>query len=141
MLKHKQLIKHDVDNSQYGDCFRTAIACLLNMNPLDVPHVFENGDFTGGREVMDAWLYAKGFNLVSFCFDYSPEEVLALMENSNPKTEYLLVGKSPRGFDHNVVCIGGKVVHDPWEFDGGIVDRCTTGFTWVEILSPVSPNP
>ena len=39
MIFHSQLIKHDPDNGQWGDCFRTCIACIFNVhNVTDVPH-------------------------------------------------------------------------------------------------------
>ena len=41
MTPHKQLIKHDPENGQWGDCGRTAIACLLDLHPSDVPHFWE----------------------------------------------------------------------------------------------------
>jgi len=39
MRFHKQLItNHNPESGIFGDCQRTAIACLLDKHPSDVPH-------------------------------------------------------------------------------------------------------
>jgi hypothetical protein len=67
MTPYKQLVKHDPFNGQYGDCARTAIACLLNMHPSEVEHFLEDGCADGEvfwRRV-NGWLSARGaFNLL-----------------------------------------------------------------------------
>ena len=39
MTPHKQLNRHRPEEGVFGDCYRTAIACLLDLRPQDVPHV------------------------------------------------------------------------------------------------------
>jgi hypothetical protein len=38
MTPHKQRFRHDPANGIYGDCWRTAIACLLDIQPEEIPH-------------------------------------------------------------------------------------------------------
>ena len=38
---YKQLNEHNPDEGVYGDCYRTAIGCLLNIPPEFVPHFCE----------------------------------------------------------------------------------------------------
>ena len=38
MKFYKQLHKHDPDNGVWGDCHRTAIGCLLDIEPELIPN-------------------------------------------------------------------------------------------------------
>ncbi len=35
MKNLKQIVKHDPDNDQYGDCYRSAIACILDYDSVE----------------------------------------------------------------------------------------------------------
>ncbi len=37
MLQHRQLFLHEPERRSFGDCHRTALACLLNLPPEEVP--------------------------------------------------------------------------------------------------------
>lgn len=137
MTPHKQTIKHDPARGLYGDCYRTAIASLLDLPPESVPH-FCDGPETKGDDVTGRareWLAGRGLSLVRlplFCSDVGP--VFELMGECNPGALYLLTGQSPRGFNHVVVCRGGKLAHDPSQEGGGLVGPCDDGAFWVEII-------
>lgn len=38
MQYHKQLNKRDPENGVFGDCYRTAVACILDKHPSEVIH-------------------------------------------------------------------------------------------------------
>lgn len=124
MIPHKQLVKHDPPNS-YGDCLRTAVACILNIEPLtEVPHFNHDGaseDVTYKRLV--AWCETR--NLAPFYSFYDGanplETVLDFMKRTNPNIDYLLLGMSQSG-PHVVVCRDDKIVHNT---------------AWVEQLRPI----
>lgn len=92
-----------------GDCFRAAVASVMEL-PLDgVPHFMLFGD-----KWLDAffmWMEERGFS-VSFttdAFDVPTD------------TFYLLTGKSPRGdFKHTVVARNSETLHDPHPMGGGV---------------------
>jgi len=137
MNAYKQIYRHDPENGIYGDCYRTAIGCILNREPEKIPHFTEQcqlktmGD---SGKLAAAWLKDEGFSMVSFAFDLDPDGVLELMGEMNPDVYYILSGESKTGVNHCVIANGAKIIHDPSLDDSGIVGRCDDGLTWIEIL-------
>lgn len=144
MDKHKNLIKHDPDNGQYGDCVRTAIACLLSLRPEQVPHFFSDGD--NPKWDVDVIEFLSPFNLSYFMFplklgeDQDHNLILDVMRVNNPDTLYLLYGTSKTGCNHNVICKAGEIIHDPTQGDPGIVGPCDDGLYWIGLIIPAHPT-
>ena len=141
MTPHKQLFRHNPEQGVYGDCFRTAIGCLLDLAPVDVPHFAEGTD--SGREALDrAAVWLKHRDLAMFTVAFGGEtpvaDVLAHMGVMNPGVYYLLSGTSRNGTNHTVVAHGGEIVHDPALDDSGIVGPMDHGMFLVEVLIPLS---
>ncbi len=131
-------IKHDPDNGLYGDCFRACIASVLEMELEEVPHFYDgfDGDMDGDAEYKIN--HAK--NWVRNNTDYILSDIPILMKDQDGK-EYslydasnflrrefsgvhvILTGKSGAGdFNHSVVALNGRVVHDP--NGSGVVGPC-----------------
>lgn len=127
MTKYPQLIKHvrgTEDPAEIGDCFRTSIACLLDVPPAEVEH------FTALAELEKAdsdklaidWLAARGWELVFYrkgakvdaWFDHVTGERFE-QPPLEPDEYYLGSGWSPRipNVYHTVVCQNGEIVWDP----------------------------
>lgn len=140
MIYRKQLFRHDPANGVYGDCHRTAIACLLNLEPEQVPHFglnFDNGELF--HHQVREWLASQGLCQVDSVFNASLDEVLLTQEALNPGVHYLLGGKSRTGCGHTVVACGGKIVWDPSLDDAGIIAPFDAdGLYWVTYLVPIS---
>jgi hypothetical protein len=98
-------VLHDPDNGRYGDCWRTAIACLMGLpDPTEVPH-FVADDLTGGEHYWTAtnrWLNGHGYYLNTVWLDEVPPGRVAVAS-----------GKSPRGTQHAVLWRNGTLWHDP----------------------------
>lgn len=139
MTPHKQLFRHDPDNEIYGDCHRTAIACILDLRPEDVPHVF-SGDKLASSSMaeMDAFLSDR-FELRQAIFPYpgtlQMSDILESMEMLNEGLHFILGGTSRNGTGHSVVCSGGVIAHDPSLDDSGIVGPMSDGLWWVTVLT------
>ena len=129
MRFHKQLITEvDPDQGLYGDCYRTVIACLLDMEILDVPNfadpaVYEksvSGTFTGA---VDEWLKRHGYDraIIRFPTSAPPESVLRRFRDRF--CYWILAGRGARGCNHAVICYRDGVVHDP--SDSGVIGPCT----------------
>lgn len=143
MIFRKQLIRHDPENGKYGDCHRTALACLLNREPETVPHLFDSAavvDGGAGFERFNEWLIKEGGVLmVTVAFDLDPSGLLRWAEAMNPGV-YWLMGCQSRIANHTVVCCGGEVVCDP-SWTPTPVDelrRSTDGYVWYTVLVPRS---
>ncbi len=142
MLKQKQKFKHDPDNDVWGDCFRTCIASLLDLDANIVPHFAHGCNTTEEWEKCyqqtDEWLKERGLYFVQIPLTGDLETILEMMNNSNPTLNFLICGESKNGTNHNVVCRGGEIVCDPSLDDSGIVGPTDEGVIWVEFLVPLS---
>lgn len=127
MQFHKQLNKHNPEKRQWGDCHRTAIACVLDLHPSDVPHFNHGGP--GAAEVNEhikRWLLSRGLMSISIAFpgETPLDDILRSVAVANyeyPDLCYLLGGRSRTGVNHTVVCRGEKIIHDPSQVDAGII--------------------
>lgn len=133
MIPHRQLITHDPDNGRYGDCYRTCIASILNIeSPALVPHFY--GDDGVQIKQSRAWLSRRGLSLAHFYFDgTSPLD--AIMDNSaalSPGSPLILSGLSALGCNHSVVVLDGQIACDP--SGNGIVGPCTDGYWWIAVI-------
>lgn len=146
MIKQKQAFRHDPDNGIYGDCFRTAVACILEVPRDEVPHVFHDGCESKTAETrMDEWLAERGLAQWVIAFQgegLSLEQLLAPINSAKPKSfpEYLLYGRSKNGTDHVVVCKGNEIAWDPAIDGSGIVGPCNDGHWWLVALCVTRPN-
>lgn len=138
MIKQKQLCHHDPDNGVYGDCFRTVIACLMDLEPRQVP-LFHEHNITSNSTQVEAyrkWLSSKGLGLFEVCLSGELKNILNHINSTNPNEYYLLTGEAPGGVDHVVICRGNKIVWDTSQDNTGIVGpRINDGFYWISVLT------
>lgn len=148
MIPQKQLYRHDPENGVYGDCHRTAIACLLDFPVEEVPHWFEGipADTPEDERCEMAlkleveWLASHGLRLINIAYpgELSLEEVLQCQQYQNPGIRYLLGGTSVNRCGHTVICLGKSIVHDPSldaEGDGHtIAGPMDDGLWWVSFI-------
>lgn len=149
MMYYKQLLKHDPKNGIYGDCHRTALGCLLDLTPAEVPHFCGHAEEAkaAGRHhdwvlEQERWLNRKGYTAVDVLFGGSrgdcAREVLDFMAVRNPAAYYLMGGTSPRGYNHTVVCRGGEFEWDPHMEGGYLVSPMDHGYYELTFLLPVN---
>jgi hypothetical protein len=115
MTPHMMTVPHDPPNT-FGDCYRTCIACVLDVPPESVPHPGRKGS-EHWNELMvevDAWLAERG--LYSMMLKDTPEKIA---KHCDYFGYHLIAGQSPRA-PHYCVGLGGKVVHDPSPLGGGL---------------------
>lgn len=135
MKPQKQLHRHRPPTT-YGDCFRTAIAIVLDMDAADVPH-FMDGGVSGddGADAAEAWLNARGMTAINIVCDGARplQAVLDSIAGTNLRQlpVFLLTGTSRNGCAHVVVACNGDIVCDPSLDDSGIVGPCDDGYYWL----------
>lgn len=123
--QHQRFLERDGDIP--GDCWRTAIACLLEIPRDDVPHFIHEH---GGDEESTDWWYAT----VAFVEAARPGWTLVCLRPYFPiyahpedgPARVVLTGGSPRGaWLHCVVAdaITGELVHDPFPDGTGVTDH------------------
>ncbi|WP_407146278.1 hypothetical protein [Bradyrhizobium sp. ORS 86] len=139
MKPQKQLNRHLPEQGIYGDCHRTAIAIVLDMDAKDVPHFMDASAYEEGSELahgrIEAWLNARGFVTISVPFRGQDDlgQILQLIAVANPvsKPVYILRGRSRSGGNHAVVCCDGVIACDPSLDAAGIVGPCNDGHYWL----------
>ena len=149
MKYHKQLIHHDPDKGQFGDCFRTALACLLDCDsPEDVPHFFDgvraenNEDAKRAIDKTIGWLRERGFVRVRVMYDVEKlSDVLRAVRNTAPDIPYLLTGISKNDVGHVVICCNDEIIHNPSSNDivGPYVDSAGVSYFDVDFILGALP--
>lgn len=121
MQFQKQAFRHDPDNGIHGDCWRTAIACILGLDRDAVPHTHsaEPGELSG---TINGFIQDRGLDLFSIYIDGSLTVKEALIEASKfQKHPFMFIGESRTGTNHVVIAQDGEIIHDPSQVDSGII--------------------
>lgn len=144
MTPHKQLFNHNPEVGVYGDCFRTAVACLLDVEPADVPHRHEKISGAEQDALVGDWLRERGLFLVTWAYHGTGEYALSQKDaleyacGLHRGVHHLFSGKSGNGHDHVVIAKNGKIIHDPSRNDAGIVGPCSDGYWWVNFIGKMT---
>lgn len=149
MMRHKQMYLHNPEQLQFGDCHRTAFACLLNIPVEDSPHFIgeyerrkaadPDDESYNWQQHQEEWLNGLGYTTADISYDGTQplESLFQYMHARNPEILYLLGGESPRGTNHTVVCRGGGFEHDPHPDGGFIVGPMDNGMYEVTFILPL----
>jgi hypothetical protein len=126
---HKQLVRHDPANGRHGDCYRTALACLLGLRPDEVPHFADEAATKGQSFQRKAgeWLADRGLALVRQWYPGGIADlpgILCRVACENTGSYYLVTGRSPTGVNHVVIARNHRIVWDPHPDDVGLVGPC-----------------
>lgn len=141
MTPFKQLYKHDPDKGIWGDCHRTAIGCLLDIPPEQLPHFWQDKHDEPVYIIMqdiNVYLHNIGYYLASFSVQsHSTEDILVWMKEMNPNLYYLLTGMSKNQVGHTVICCNDAIIHDPSLDDSGIIGPVDEDTFIIELLVPI----
>lgn len=115
---------HDPSRGLHGDCYRAALASLLDMPLADVPHFVKYPD-DERRAVYREFLQPLGLIPVAV----PGPTFMAAIVGSGIDCYHLILGKSG-GCPHTCVGLNGAIVHDPsppmpgveWGLDGSLDD-------------------
>lgn len=140
MTPQKQLFRHEPSEGVIGDCWRTCFACLLDIQPHEVPH-FCDGDLWDNGPAATAnakeFLATHGLSCIDYAVSGELGDVLRSIGACNPGLHYMLSGKSRTGCNHLVICCDDAIVWDPSLDDAGIVGPCEPdGYYWITWLVP-----
>jgi hypothetical protein len=149
MKPQRQLIEHCPEEGRYGDCHRTCIAAILDLDAANVPHFCDYGpenappighpDHFATKQ--DAWLGAFGLSTftVAYAGSASLDEVMGWTSKQSPSVPLILTGQSSLGSNHSVVVLNGQIVCDP--SGNGIVGP-TLENTWeLTAIAAISGRP
>ncbi|WP_295805905.1 hypothetical protein [uncultured Nitratireductor sp.] len=137
----KMLVEHDPEKGTWGDCHRTAIAAVLGLPPVSVPHFYRFGPNRSSEETqaeINEWLHGYGALRevhVLYPGELELKEILETMHAVNPGALFLLGGTSRNGTGHTVVCRDGHIIFDPSHKESGIVSPMEDGYWWITFLA------
>lgn len=134
MTPYKQLFRHNPAEGVYGDCARTAVACLIDVHPSEIPHEHRQHADGEQRALIESWLRPRGYAIGFLGMPCDPEHMMQVMKVSNPGMYYMLSGTSRTGVAHVVICKDDEIVWDPSLDDAGIIGRCPDDLTYIEFL-------
>lgn len=152
MLEQKQLFLHEPLKGQYGDCHRTALACLLEIPVTQSPHFigeWEERNYWKARgeyqepyswiDEQEKWLNSLGYTSVDIMFngEMPIEDLFDFMFARNRHVYYMLGGQSSRGTNHSVICLGGEWAWDPHPEGGFLVGPLNSGVWEITFILPV----
>ena len=113
-----QTISHDPDNGKWGDCYRTAIACILGWDdPETVPHFYHgNTDENTDDQHTAKYRWLAEIGLISVRLGYPAAEwtLGQLLDNFRHLDHpYLIGGSTEDGIGHVVIAERNRIVWDP----------------------------
>lgn len=140
--QQKQLFTHDPENGQHGDCWRTCVACLLDIPCEAVPHVHKDMSPEQWREwtilALDEFSHVAITMAITPGEDGSPstmEEAAKFAWKYCAPIPFILSGLSPRSVNHAVVVYTPDFIHDPSQQGGGLIGPCEpTGYWMAEYI-------
>lgn len=147
MILQKQLIETDVNAGIWGDCYRTALASILGLSAIEVPHFYEDvqsdmGDKwdwgTATLAWIDGWLAERGFVRFALLFGEGIEiwQALSLAGKVAAGQSYLLSGRTSSGLAHVVICRGDQIIWDPSKYNLGLSQPMGQSNMWLlEIIA------
>lgn len=139
--RQKQFFSHDPENGQHGDCWRTGVACLLDMPREQVRHEHKDHSPTEWKKWTRKVLDEYGHTSISIPFKWmdgsDPDmyEAARFVWDTIGSMPFLLAGQSGRGVNHVVVVYTPDDIHDPAISGGGLDGPChPDGFWWAEFI-------
>jgi hypothetical protein len=137
MRPQKQLFQHAPEIGVYGDCHRTALACLLDVDLLEIPH--EHKDFQTAMEFPhNKWLEDRGLMLATLSVPgntMSMQDLLDALRTRYPGIHMIFSGRSIRNVNHCVIVRDGRVVWDPHPIESPLCMPCDDGYWHVEFVA------
>jgi len=128
-----------------GDCHRTCLAMILNMDRDDVPHFMQDVPYNSTAEDPESqaaaqaerdWLAQRGLTTASWAFAGVTLEDVVQVVSSQTNAAVILGCMSQNRTNHSVVLYQGEI-HNP---NGGeIIGPMKDGFWWITAIS-VGPN-
>lgn len=140
MIPHTQTIPYPSEDTGPGDCWRTCIASVLDIqDPLGVPHFAD--EITWWEDTLN-WLDNQGLQM-HYATYASSSIVEAIVWFGRTRPGYWIMGgESPRNSEwaHVVIMRGNKMVHDPHPERTGLAGPLTDDNTWDAVTFNWRPN-
>jgi hypothetical protein len=143
MLEQKQLFLHRPEEGIVGDCFRTCLACVLDLPVSGVPHFYQElFNFDDPEEPVaeqvhartNAWLAAKyGLRFVEIAYSLDIEPLREYISWAF-KNLHVIIGCNSKNGGHSVVMRNKDYMWDPAIDNSGCVGPMDDGYYWIGFI-------
>lgn len=121
MNKLKQLITHHPEFDDFGDCFRTCVAMILDKScPSEVPHFYnfkaDKDKLVEANKAIDRYFESQGLvNIhISMTGSISFQQLMDHTKKNYSGLHFIVTVRLARGEgNHCIVCQNGQVIADP----------------------------
>ncbi len=140
MREQKQLYRHIPEQRLIGDCWRTCIACILDVAPDTIPHYYEM--FWGQGEVISDKVHeatnkelkkSYGVVFVETPLEATYEQLRTYLKHYY-KDMYVIVGCNSKNGGHSVIMKNDDYMWDPAIDNSGCVGPMDDGYYWIGLL-------
>lgn len=139
MIEQKQLYLHKPEEGSIGDCWRTCIACLLDV-PVDyIPHYYleywKHGENIAQlvQGLTNKFLVPFGVQYIECPLECTYEQLRAHLAYYY-KDMYVMVGCNSKNGGHSVIMKNTDYIWDPAIDNSGCVGPMDDGYYWVGLL-------
>lgn len=143
MIEQKQLYLHQPGKGLIGDCFRTCVACIMDMMPEQVPHwvaeFWDNKHKTCDTELVvkecNKWLRQFGYGYLEF--PIGPDNTIEQLRGwlvKYTENNYVIVGCTSANGGHAVVMKGEDYIWDPAQDNSGCKGPMSDGYFWIGLI-------
>lgn len=141
MIEQKQLYLHNPKEGSIGDCWRTCIACILDVEPKAIPHYYKSLwepepaiISTKVHRETNKFLKAN-FDLqyIEYPLDCPEVEILNTYLEHYYRDTYVMLGCSSKNGGHSVIR-KGYYMWDPAIDNSGCVGPMNDGYYWIGLL-------
>ena len=141
MIEQKQLYLHKPAEGSIGDCWRTSIACILDVSPGTIPHYYE--EFWEPEPAIISVKVRKATNLflrdhfdltyIEYPIEVPDAESLNTYLEHYYRDTHIMLGCSSKNGGHSVVR-KGYYMWDPAIDNSGCVGPMNDGYYWIGLL-------
>lgn len=104
----RQLFAHAPEDGVSGDCYPTALACVLGRPRAEIPHTHDQ-DSERVNDFYRRWFASQGLKQIYFPVLYQGEPVTSIadeMQSRGGDLPMLLTGDGGRGVNHVIIVYG-----------------------------------
>jgi len=144
VIEHKQLHYHKPEFNEIGDCWRTCVACILNVPPHTIPHHYKEmwqGTVDIAQEVHKATNVLLreryGIQYVEYPISCTLEELKTYC-NHYYHDHHVMIGCNSIHGGHSVIMRNDDYMWDPAIDNSGCVGPMKDGYFWIGLLVAIN---
>lgn len=139
MIEYKQMYLHVPSEGIIGDCWRTCIACILDIHPNTLPHYYKQY-WKDGDNIAPLVQARTNEELRDYGVVYTEYPLQCTLEELRTylthyyKDMYVIVGCNSKNGGHSVIIKNKDYIWDPAIDNSGCEGPMEDGYFWIGLL-------